>query len=64
MMLPGKATETVYRRPPDAVGAALGLEVFNFSAVAVEGFFSGLAMGSVLGYFERTFFYELVGLKS
>lgn len=31
MILPGRATETVYRRPPDATGAALGFEVSVFS---------------------------------
>jgi hypothetical protein len=27
IMLPGNASETVYRRPPEAVGAAEGFEV-------------------------------------
>jgi predicted peroxiredoxin len=29
-MLPGNATETVYLRPPEATGAALGLDVSIF----------------------------------
>lgn len=32
MILPGNATETVYLRPPDAIGAAVGLEVSIFAS--------------------------------